>query len=50
MANFHSDEWIAVCRLKALLGEPIGNYIGKYKNTEHIYKNYLWKTEEEYYD
>ena len=29
---------------------PIGNYIGKYKNTEHIYKNYLWKTEEEYYD
>lgn len=26
MANFHTDEWIAVCRLKALLGEPIGIY------------------------
>ena len=26
MANFHSDEWIAVYRLKAPLGEPIGTY------------------------
>ena len=22
----------------------IGNYIGKYKDTEHIYKNFIWKT------
>lgn len=26
----------------------IGNYIGKYKNTEHVYKNYLWRTKDKY--